>query len=148
MISNKSGLINGRGGSGEEGSLFSKRSNSSRINYDPMARANNFEFESELFTEEMLSEFDTEEAAALRALEDNIYDEICESENFEDWDDDGDDGYFDDKEIEVPMPTKSGEIGSYDPKRLLKKMALGANSQVQALISMEIGAFRTEARFS
>ena len=74
------------------------------MNYDPMARANNFEFDSELFTEEMLSEFDTEEAAALRALEENIYDEICESENFDDWDDG--DGYFDDSnEIDELLTT-------------------------------------------
>ena len=97
------------------------------MNYDPMARANNFEFDSELFTEEMLSEFDTEEAAALRALEENIYDEICESENFDDWDDG--DGYFDDSnEIEVPKPISSDDVGSYNPKQILKKIALGANS--------------------
>jgi hypothetical protein len=60
-------------------SLYSKRGSS----YDPMARANDFEFDSELFTDELLSQFDTEEAAALRLMEENVFDDICESEVYE-----------------------------------------------------------------
>ena len=59
--------------------LKSKRTNSG---YDPMKRANNFVFDVS-FQDELLSEFDTDEAKLLRMAEEQVFDiDDCASESY------------------------------------------------------------------
>ena len=53
--------------------------------YDPMKRINNFQLGSD-YQEETLSEFDTEEARLLRALEENVFEDVI-SESYHQSDD-------------------------------------------------------------
>jgi hypothetical protein len=51
------------------------------IDYDVMERMKNYNF-SQSYSECMLSEYDTQEAAAIRALEENVFGDVADSESY------------------------------------------------------------------
>ena len=89
-------------------------------------------FDSDMYTEELLSEFDTESAAALRLMEENVFDDICESENYQE------DFSNDLRSDSCPSPIPSAAPGSYETRKLMNRIALASQSNVINLISMEV----------